>query len=766
MNSLVDTPRPRPSGRSPLDTPGPLTPLAAQDLLASGLILTDDWEALPARARDEAIRCTDPRRLLALLREHRLLTDYQASRLETGNSFGLVLGNYRVLDRLGSGGMGVVFLAEHIRLRRQVAIKVLHPSHADHLLLLERFYSEIQAVARLNHPNVVTALDVGELASPDGHSVTLHYFVMEHIPGQDLERLVRSADRPLPVAKACDLVHQIAEALAEADKHHLVHRDIKPSNIQVTPTGQAKLLDFGLARLACHRMTTPGIALGSLSYMAPEQALDASTVDIRADIYGLGSTLFWCLTSQAPFPTSGSAAEVLTRRLTQPAPDIGTVRPDLPTGLRAVVSRMMAFRPEERYPTPRAVQEALLPFLRPELRDHAPGSHAAGYGVRGSATRPAAEPDHAARGTSKRVHHLLIVDDDEEVREFCKVLLQSDTVGCDEACNGVEALEVAYARRYDLLLLDIDMPQMGGKEVLRRLREVPPGPHLKVILFSGRASCDDMAEMLLAGADDYLAKPFSVVQLQARIKAALRFKDAQERSDLLNQHLLTTTHELEQNLSAREGNLIHLRNSLVLALSKLVEYRDSETGQHLVRMQRYSRALAEEASRSPSFAEQIDSNFIEMLVGCVPLHDIGKAIVPDHILLKPGKLDPTERIIVQRHTVAGREALATITVQQGLSPAFLQMAIDIVCHHHERYDGQGYPDGLAGSDIPLAARIVAVGDVYDALRSRRAYKPSLSHSTAVQVITKASEGQFDPALLTVFARCAHQFDQVFRELPD
>jgi response regulator RpfG family c-di-GMP phosphodiesterase/serine/threonine protein kinase len=754
MNTLLDAPRSRPPGRSNPDKQVPLGPLAVPDLLSSGLILAEDWEALPVSTRAEMAQCADNRLLLARLREHGLLTEYQVSRLETGSSFGLVLGNYRVLERLGSGGMGTVFLAEHIRLRKQVAIKVLHPAHGEHVVLLERFYSEIRAVSRLQHPNVVTALDVGEVPSPDGHTLTLHYFVMEHVPGQDLEELIKAQGR-LPVAKACDLIHQIADALVEADRQHLVHRDIKPSNIQVTPTGQAKLLDFGLARLACHRLTTPGIALGSLYYMAPEQALDASTVDIRADIYGLGSTLFWCLTGRTPFPAAGSAAEVLTRRLTQPAPDIGAVRPDLPPGLRTVVARMMAFRPEERYPSPRAVQDALLPYLRPELRDYAGAAFPAG-------SHPAAEREQGRQ----RVHHLLIVDDDEEVREFCKVLLQSDAVHCDEAANGLEALEAARARRYDLLLLDIDMPVMGGKEVLRRLREAPPSPHLKVILFSGRASCDDMAEMLLAGADDYLAKPFSVVQLRARIKAALRFKDTQERSDLLNQHLLTTTHELEQSICAREGNLVLLRNSLVLALSKLVEYRDSETGQHLVRLQRYCRYLAEEAARTPSFAEQIDANFIDMLVGCVPLHDIGKAIVPDHILLKPGKLDESERIIVQRHTVVGREALATITVQQGLSPAFLQMAIDIAGHHHERYDGQGYPDGLAGTDIPLAARIVAIGDVYDALRSRRAYKPSLSHSTAIQVITKGSAGQFDPALLTVFARCAHHFDQVFRELPD
>jgi response regulator RpfG family c-di-GMP phosphodiesterase len=285
-------------------------------------------------------------------------------------------------------------------------------------------------------------------------------------------------------------------------------------------------------------------------------------------------------------------------------------------------------------------------------------------------------------------------------------------------------------------------------------------------MFSGRASTDDMAEMMLAGADDYLAKPFSIVQLDARVKAALRFKEAQDRMVLLNQQLLAMNREHESKIHDGNHHLLQVRDGLVLALSKLVEYRDSETGEHLIRMQRFSRRLAEEASRSAAYAGQIDDNYIDMLVSCVPLHDIGKAIVPDHILLKPGRLAVDEQLIMQRHTIVGRSALAAMADPHGLSPAFLQMATDIVGHHHERYDGTGYPDGLAGTAIPLAARIVAIADVYDALRSRRVYKPSLSHAAAVEVITRGCEGQFDPALLSAFVRCASHFEQTFRELPD
>jgi HD-GYP domain-containing protein (c-di-GMP phosphodiesterase class II) len=166
------------------------------------------------------------------------------------------------------------------------------------------------------------------------------------------------------------------------------------------------------------------------------------------------------------------------------------------------------------------------------------------------------------------------------------------------------------------------------------------------------------------------------------------------------------------------------------------------------------------------FASQIDANFIQMLECCAPLHDIGKVGLPDHILLKPGKLDNDERIIMQAHTIIGADTLKTVLQQHGSAVAFLQMAIDIARHHHERFDGTGYPDKLSGNAIPLAARIVSIYDVYDALRSRRVYKPALSHRAAIQVMTEASPGQFDPALLRVFQRCAPQFERIFRELGD
>jgi response regulator RpfG family c-di-GMP phosphodiesterase len=366
-----------------------------------------------------------------------------------------------------------------------------------------------------------------------------------------------------------------------------------------------------------------------------------------------------------------------------------------------------------------------------------------------------------------RPARVLLVDDEPSIRMFCRFALQADGLACDEAADGQAALDALQQKPYDLVLLDVAMEGMSGTELCRRLREQPPCPHLKVIMFSGKASGDEMAHLLLGGADDYLSKPISITQLRARVKAALRLKDAQDRSDLMTRHLLTVNHELERNLTTRDSDLVHARNALVLALAKLVSYRDSETGAHLVRLQRFARCLAEEAAAfGTKFAGQITPGYIEMLECCAPLHDIGKVGLPDHILLKPGKLDGDERVLMQTHTVIGSDTLREVARHHGFALAFLQMAADIARHHHERFDGRGYPDRLAGSDIPLAARLVAVADVYDALRSRRVYKPALSHAAALQMMTEGCQGQFDPALLPVFHRCAPRFEAIFRDVCD
>ncbi|MEI7688246.1 MAG: serine/threonine-protein kinase, partial [Planctomycetota bacterium] len=230
------------------------------DLLTASVVLIEEFEKLPPGTQEELRHCSESQALLPLLVRNGLLTQYQADRVDAGTTYGLVLGNYRILERLGAGAMGVVFKAEHVVMRRPVAIKVLSSFADQDPRVPQRFLAEVRAVSQLQHPNIVAAIDAGQISGP---GPTLRYFVMEFVPGQDLEGYVKN-NGPLSPVKACDVIHQVAAALAEAHQHNLVHRDIKPSNILLNPDSQAKLLDFGLARVHSQRMTEPGTVPGTL----------------------------------------------------------------------------------------------------------------------------------------------------------------------------------------------------------------------------------------------------------------------------------------------------------------------------------------------------------------------------------------------------------------------------------------------------------------------------------------------------------------------
>ena len=460
---------------------------------------------------------------------------------------------------------------------------------------------------------------------------------MEYVPGKDLDELVRK-NGSLPPDQACGLIYQVASALAEAHRHDLVHRDIKPSNIRVTPDGQAKLLVFGLVCHFQNRITEPGCLLGTLDYLAPEQARDASSVDIRADVFGLGGTLFFCLTGKAPFLGEGSLAEKFAQRMTQAPPSVRTWNSKISRELDAVVALMMAFDPQKRYATPQAVMNALLPFLK---------------------TEPPLSPRYPtfpedSKDTAHRLHRVLVVFDHATIRHLCSSTLLEAGIPCDEVSDGNTALAAVISQSYDLVLADWMMPGTTGIELCRKLRENPPYPNLKIILFATEVTDDGAAQMLEAGADDYLDKHFSPLHLIARVKTALRLKASQDRADLLNHQILQCNRQLEQTLMARDIDQVEIRNALVLALADLISFRDTETISHLMRLQRYCRYLGAEAALLPTFAGQIDGSFIQMLECCAPLHDIGKVGLPDNLLGKPGKLDAEERLMMQTHTIIGR----------------------------------------------------------------------------------------------------------------
>jgi hypothetical protein len=267
---------------------------------------------------------------------------------------------YRLLGVLGAGGHGKVFKAEHLLMRREVALKIIHPHLLAEGTAVERFRQEVRAAARLSHPNIVAALDAEQ-------SGELHFLVMEFVEGETLDRLLKRRG-PLPVAEACDHVRQAAVALQHAFERGMVHRDLKPANLMVTRGGQVKILDFGLAQLAREQgaLTPQGTLLGTPAYLAPEQARDPHTSDIRADLYSLGCTLYHLLAGRPPFP-EGTVLQQLLAHQDRTPPPLTSLRPDVPAALARTVERLLAKDPTGRPQTPAELAEALAPFAAPEV---------------------------------------------------------------------------------------------------------------------------------------------------------------------------------------------------------------------------------------------------------------------------------------------------------------------------------------------------------------------------------------------------------------
>lgn len=320
------------------------------------------------------------------------------------------------------------------------------------------------------------------------------------------------------------------------------------------------------------------------------------------------------------------------------------------------------------------------------------------------------------------------------------------------ALDGATALDMARESPPDLILLDIMMPGMNGYEVLARLKEHPGTAEIPVIMLSALSDVGTKSRGFQLGAVDYLSKPFEVEELKARVRTHLAL--ARARQDLRRQNEI-----LEEKVRERTHEVIQTQQATIESLAALAEYRDPETGQHIHRVKGYVTVLAEELRAHPRFSRDLTRDFIELLGLSCPLHDIGKVGVPDHILLKPGALSAGEFVEMRRHTEYGRDTILSVQRKLGVMP-FLRMAEDIIFTHHEKWDGSGYPQGLAGEDIPLCGRIMALADVYDALISRRVYKPPFTHSRAVEIIVEGSGTHFDPDIVDVFVG----FSQAFRQI--
>lgn len=358
--------------------------------------------------------------------------------------------------------------------------------------------------------------------------------------------------------------------------------------------------------------------------------------------------------------------------------------------------------------------------------------------------------------SSNSGERIVIVDDEPGVRRLLQAFLSSMRHDCQTAKDANEALALAAGDpRPALVLSDIEMPGMSGLELLGRLKSLDPD--IQVVMVSGLQSLDVVRQCLREGAYDYIVKPFDHEDLINTVQRAL------DRARLLRQNA-EYRRNLERMVREQTVEIRQTRDMALLTLAKLAESRDSVTGQHLERMAAYSRRLAEELAHGP-YDGQIGDEFVDHLYKSSPLHDIGKVGIPDAILCKPGPLDEKERAIMRNHPTIGGDTLRQV-VDRYRGRTFLTMGMEIAYSHHERWDGRGYPWGLSGERIPLAARIVAVADAYDAITSVRPYKLGFDHSEAVRRISADRGRHFDPVLVDAFLACHEDFATIRAMLLD
>jgi putative two-component system response regulator len=360
---------------------------------------------------------------------------------------------------------------------------------------------------------------------------------------------------------------------------------------------------------------------------------------------------------------------------------------------------------------------------------------------------------------------ILVADDNPLNRDLLARRLAAQGYRVETVNDGLAALARLERAGVSLLLLDIMMPGLDGFEVLRRMRANDSLSHVPVIVITALDELDAAAQCIELGAEDYLAKPFNPVLLRARVSACLEKRRLYRQENDYRSVLQQCNALLEERVRAQISQISTAQLAAIYAMSRLAESKDPETGAHLERMREYCRLLSQQLARTPAYAGEIDARFIDTIYAASPLHDIGKVGVPDQVLLKPGKLDAREWGLMRTHTVIGAETLRAVYQQYGPND-FVRMGIDIAESHHEKWDGSGYPMGLAGDDIPLPARILALGDVYDALTSRRCYKEPFAHADSRALIVDGRGRHFDPHVVDAFLATEDEFIRIRRYYQD
>jgi putative two-component system response regulator len=342
---------------------------------------------------------------------------------------------------------------------------------------------------------------------------------------------------------------------------------------------------------------------------------------------------------------------------------------------------------------------------------------------------------------------VFIVDDVPENIQIALSHLRDLDCEFAYATSGEQALKRIEARPPALVLMDIMMPGLSGFETLQIMQKSILLSSIPVIFLTAMAEPEDIARGFELGGVDYITKPFHGVELRSRVRNHLELHSYSEN--------------LEKKVLARTQETELLKDIIIVAMGELAEHRDPETGGHIHRTRSFVKTLAEGLFEQGNFLDILTPEYIILLYKTAPLHDIGKVAIPDSILLKPARLTADEFEEMKKHTVYGEEVIAKLEKMAGSQQIpYLQCAKEIVGSHHEKYDGSGYPRGLAGEDIPLAGRIMAIADVYDALTTKRAYKRGLSHEETMEIMTEGRASHFDPVVFDTFVIIEQQFNEI------
>jgi putative two-component system response regulator len=340
---------------------------------------------------------------------------------------------------------------------------------------------------------------------------------------------------------------------------------------------------------------------------------------------------------------------------------------------------------------------------------------------------------------------IMLIDDDPTNLMTGKTVIQKlyeDLYTVWTVDSGVRALELLERKLPDLILLDIEMPEMDGYETIKRLKSNQKTAKIPVIFLTALSSADNEYDGLALGAADYITKPFNEKILQKRIETHL----------MLAEH----TNNLEQLVESKTQKIVQLQDAVLSTVAELVEFRDDNTGGHIDRTQSYLQLLVENMIKRGLYNEAIAVWDVNLLIKSAQLHDVGKISIPDNILNKPAKLTDEEFTVMKTHAALGKDAISKIISKVDESE-FLHQAALMAYTHHERWDGNGYPQGLKGEEIPLQGRLMAIADVYDALISERPYKKAFSHEEAVKIISAGKYTQFDPLLTELFEDIESEF---------